>query len=307
MGGGQSANTTTTQKFEPPEWTQQGWQDAAARSAQLASEPYQQYGMPTVAPLNDLQKSGLDMATDYGMSGSPYGNQARQTGLATMQGGFMGAGPQASAGTNPFAGQNTYLNQSINDTAGNMTQAFARGTAAQNDAAFARAGVYGGSAWEDKQRADATSLANSVGQMGTQARMQDYGMQQNMAQQGIANNLQAQGMNMGAYNQERDRMQSAMGMAPGFSADDMSGIKAVTGAGDAYNAYTQKLLDSSQQQFNNQVNYPQQELQQYLNTLSQVSGTNGGQQSTQSLPGMSPIAGLLGLGAGAYGVSQFFK
>jgi hypothetical protein len=268
MGGGGSQNSTTTQKFEPPEWTQQGWQEAAGRAHDLASEPFQQYDLPTVAPFNDLQKSGLDMAVDYGMNGTPYGNQARSLGLHTMQGDFLNSNP--------------YLDKQISDTAGNMAQSYAQGAGASLNAAMGRQGAFGGSAYNQLASQGAAGLAKSVGQMDTAARSQNY-------------------------DYERGMQQQAMGMAPGFSADDFQGIKAVTGAGDAMGDYNQRLLTAGKNQFDQQVNYPQQQLQNYLNVLSQASGTNGGQTSTTSQPGMSPLAGLLGLGAGAYGISQFFK
>jgi hypothetical protein len=272
MSGGGTTSSTTTQKFEPPGYITNYdgnggnyYSDAINAQKDISSRPYQSYNLPTVAPLNDLQDTGLKMAADYGMNGSPYGNQARSLGLSTMKGDFLNSNP--------------YLDQNINDTAANMTRSFQQGTAAQTDAAAARAGAFGGSAYNQLTSQNAAGLANSIGQMANTARM-------------------------GNYNTERGYQNQAMGMAPQFSADDMNGIKSVTGAGDAYGAYTQKLLDAGKSSFDAQNNYPQDALNRFLATLNQASGTNGGQTTSQSLPGQSLLGLLGGLGAGAYGVSQ---
>jgi hypothetical protein len=185
MGGGQTSSTTT-QKFEPPSYITNYdgnggnyYADAISRQAQLSSEPFQQYDLPTVAPLNDLQDTGLKMAADYGMNGTPVGNTARGLATNTMQGNFLNSNP--------------YLDQNINDTAANMTRSFQQGTAAQTDAAAARAGAFGGSAYNQLTSQNAAGLANSIGQMANTARM-------------------------GNYNTERGYQNQAMGMAPQFAA-----------------------------------------------------------------------------------------
>jgi hypothetical protein len=51
-----------------------------------------------------------------------------------------------------------------------------------------------------------------------------------------------------------------------------------------------------------QINYPQQQLDAYGTALARASGTYGGTTSSSSGGGMNPLAGLLGLGAGVYGL-----
>lgn len=277
-GGGGSS--TTTQKFEPPDYTKPYWESALQQGGELFSRPFQQYDGPRIAPLNDVQNTGLQMAIDRGLNGSPDLNTARQSNLMTSNGSYLGA--------NPFSSQST-VNNVINDNAGNMINAARLGPMAQTDALFARGGAFGGSAYQQMQGQNLAGLEKNVGQMANSARL-DYN-------------------NMGNANweNERNRMLQANAQAPAMASDDWKGIQAVTGAGDAYSAYTQRLLDQGYNDFNQQNNFSQSQLQNMLSLLSSASGTYGQSMSnsSQNLPGMSPVAGLLGAGGLAYGVSQF--
>ena len=67
-------------------------------------------------------------------------------------------------------GSSGFSNQVVGSEAQNMANAFATGTAAQNDSLAARQGAYGGSAWSQKQSADAAGLERNIGQMANQDR-----------------------------------------------------------------------------------------------------------------------------------------
>ena len=150
----------------------------------ISQTPYQQSGLATTAPINDYQNAAMQLAYDRALYGAPDLNAAR-CGHASVAGKLcqpvgaerrrhcLGAGVQPGAGGllqhgavrsesvhvgRLRAGQDRAPSQY--DGAG-----FASGTAAQNDAAAAMAGAFGGSGYQQKQAADAAGLAQQIGNM----------------------------------------------------------------------------------------------------------------------------------------------
>jgi hypothetical protein len=283
--GKDRGNSTTTQKFEPPENTKPGWDAYINQGMALTQRPFQQYNLPTVAPLNDMQNTGLNMAFDRAANGAPDLNTARGMNTATMQGQFLNSNPYMNEG---------HVNSVINDNQNNMVSAYNQGQSQQNNAMANLNGGWGGSGWQLSHQQGAEGLAKQVGQMANTTRM---GYDQMGSQD---------------YQNERGLMNSAAGMTPQFAQDDWTAIKTATGAGDAYQAQAQKEMDAAKGQFDQQVNYPMQQLENLGSILSRASGTyGGGGTSTTSgnSPGPSALGGLLGLGSlgvGAY-TSGFFR
>lgn len=312
-GGG--GNVTQTQEFKPPSYTQSPtnpfWQDYVATGLGLAQIPQGQYQGMTVAPLNDVQNAGLQMTIDRAVNGAGDLNAARGSTMNIAQGaGFgPGMGANVSSAANPFAGSNTYLNQMIGNNAEDMANAFRTGTAAQNDSAAALAGSFGGGGWIAKHSADAANLAKQVGNMATQNRFQDYTTQQGLAESAINRDTSNQQFNVNA---QQNAFQQGIGNVLGASQltgqlaqDDWTAARNLTGAGDAYGAYTQSLLDASRQAYDEQMNAPWQTVDRVGNILSRASGS--GNTQTSSLPsGNNPLAALGGLLGSGYAASRFF-
>lgn len=273
-GGGSSSSGGTTNnsvaEYKPPDYTVDPWKQYIQGVEQYTQTPYQQYGGMQVAPINDIQQQGINLIQDRALNGAPDLNAGRGAAMNIANGAYFNNNPWLS---------NDYTNQVINDNANVMANAFARGTAAQTDAQFARAGAYGGSAYQDQQAANATGLNNSIGQMANQYQLQRTGMGAQDYQQGV------------------NQMLGAGNLAGSLSQDDWKAGQMLTGAGDAQQQYLQTLLNSSQSAFNQQQQYPAQMLDILRNAL-QAAGGGQGTSSTQSTQGynVNPISALLGGG-----------
>lgn len=268
MSGGGSQTTNTTQEFKPPSYTQQPWQDFVTAGQDLASQPQQIYTGMTVAPLNGQQSQAQQFAEDRALTGAPDLNAARGSNMNISQGNLL---------SNPFQ-TTAYTDQAINDTANNMANAYATGTAADTASSAARGGAFGGSAYDQKQAMGAAGLANSIGQMGNQYRLQNQGQATNDYRSGVNQILGA--------NQSSGQL----------SQDDWTAANALMNNGNQSNSYVQALLNANQNNWNQQQNYPAQQLgllQQVLSAASGVGGSQIGQQGQSATP--SWVTGGAGL------------
>jgi hypothetical protein len=246
-------------KFDPPEWTAGRYPGAMDTLDRLASSPYQQYQGMKVAPLTDYQHTAGQLTADRALYGDPQLNTSRGSLMGIAGGGAM----------NPYA-DNAYTEQMIGNNAGNMAQGFATGTAAQNDAAAARSGAYGGSAHNEKQRMDASALAKQIGDMATSTRSAEIGRKG------------------GLYQADMQNILAASGMAPTFSMLDQGAFDALNKYGGQQQNYTQSLLGEQFGEFSRQQAHPFNQLDWYMNKLGQGSGQYG--QNYSSGGGSNPAA-----------------
>ncbi len=323
-GGGGGTNTvTSTQEFRPPSYITQGgpngsnlWSDYVNNVTNNASQPYTPNPNQQTADLNNTQRSGLDMAISIGRDGTPIGNQASQSVMGMLQNGGQdapGLSSNVQSGTNPYAGANPYLEGMINNTADLMNRQYQQGTQAQQNAAAARGGAFGSSAYQQMFDQGQAGLASSIGNMANQYRMGDYTTQQGLSENALNRNVGTQeynqGQKQGAYNQNQQNMLGAAGLAGGqLYQNDVNGARMVTGAGDAINAYQQQTLDDQNNAWNAQQQYPWQMLQNVGGALSQASGTSGSSSYTTQGQGGAPswLSGLLGGGALGLGALNYF-
>jgi hypothetical protein len=348
-GGSTPAVTSSNQTSNPWSGVQQPMLDVIGQAGNLYGTAYQPYLGSTIAGLSDSTIAAQNGIYQRATLGAPDLNAARGYATDLSQGQFMNANPTAQNGylagmangqqagpsaTNSWLnstangqqiGANPWLSSQYTDAvigqnAGNMANAFATGTAAQNDALAARAGAFGGSAWQQKQTADAGALAQQVGQMGNQYRLanqqmgvQDYqnsvnaglnaaGQRQSAYGMDSSNALSAAGQQQNAYNSDvASRLQGAQ-LGGQLSQDDYASLNMLRQQGLDQQGQEQKYLDKAQQDYNSAMNFPQQSLTNYANLLSQFggfgsSGTTATYGSGQSNLGLGVGAGLLGLGA----------
>lgn len=299
MSGG-GGNTNTTQEFRPPSYLTDSphgnqWSNYVDNVTNNAQHPYVPNPNPQTAPLNNTQLSGLNQAIDIGQNGTPNGNAASQSVIGTLQGdGFR------DPGTNPYAGPNQFLENNINQNADLMNRQYQQGTQATQNAMAARGGAFGSSAHQQMFEQGQAGLANSIGQMGNTARMQDYTTQQGLAENSLNRNQQA-------YQNERGNQMQAAGLAGGqLYQNDVNGARMVTGAGDAINAYQQQTLNDQNNAWQQQQQYPWQMLQNIGGALSQASGTAGSSTFSQNGGGPGWLGGLLGGGSLGLGALNYF-
>jgi len=168
---------------------------------------------------------------------------------------------------------NPYLQQTFDTAADRVTDAFSRGTAAQTDARFARQGAFGGSAWNEIQGANQQALGDSLS-----------GMAANI----FGNN----------YAQERNRQQQASQFAPNLAAQDYRDAEALLNIGGMQQGQGQAYLTDDFSRFQQAQQYPYQQFQQF----GQMFNPNLGMNSTQTMPGVSPLSGALGGALGGLGI-----
>lgn len=266
LGGSSSGDQTTTTQQQLPDFLQQYAPSYAQAGWNLFNQPYQAYPNETVAPFAQDQESAMDMVRQQatGQQNPLYGASQQQT-MDTINGNYLN--PQ----TNP------YLQQTYDLAADRMTDAFSRGTAAQTDAAFAQQGAFGGSAWNEKQQANATSLGDSLAGLGANI----FG---------------------GNYANERNRQQAASQFAPNLagnmSAQGYKDADALLNVGGMQQNLGQQYLTDDASRFQQAQQYPYTQFQ----TFGSMFNPNLGQQTQQTAPGVSTANGLLGGAMGGLGV-----
>lgn len=258
MGSGGGGSSTTS---APPAYMQTGanelldrgriltntnndalWRNNGAGIKALNPFPDQPF-----AAMNQNQLTGLDMAQQRAMAGSPVMNAAQTNLQDTLEGKYL------DPGSNPAWAP---MSQAITD-------AYSRGTAAQTDAAAARANALGSSGYNEQvgvnQQALGSSLASAAGDL---------------------------------YNGERGRQMQANLFAPQAAAADYTDAQALLGVGDTQRQAVQDQLNN---QYTNQYArqyFPYQQLQ-FMG--SALSGANvGGGTTTQMAGSPSKTAGALG-------------
>jgi hypothetical protein len=274
MGKSSGGGGTTTTEFKPPEYTQQGWKDYISGVQNMTNQPYQAYQGQTIAEPNEIQNQAADFTRQRALYGAPDLNAGRGQVTDTAMGGYLNSNPWL---------QNGYTEAVIGQNAQNMAKAYSVGGAAQLDASAARGRAFGGSGYAEQNASNQAGLAGQIGQM--------------------ANNLQLQRMGMGSqdWQNERSNMMAASNLAGQLSQDDWRAATALSGVGDFYQNYTQKLMDSQLNEFNQQKMYPFQMADIFGNALSRGSGGMGSNtQMTNVNTQMSPLALALGLGGAAY-------
>lgn len=279
--GGQTSN-----EFKPPSYTQPGWQNYLSGAQNLAAQGLPQYQGEVVAPLNPMTTAGLQQLSDFTQQGTPERIAGGQAIVNAAQGQMN---PYAAA-QNPFIGQNPYLSSMIDQSNSKIADRYQSGTAAQNDASFARSGAYGGSAWQDQTSRNQQDLASALASNTNTLLKGNYDQSASLAESGL--NRGASGWQSGVGNS----LQAAQ-VGIGQQGADQSAIQAMISGGQIPQQQLQQLLTAGQQYYQQGQQAPFT-LSDFLGSaLSRASGGQGTQ--TYTTPGVSPItAGLGGLGLG---------
>lgn len=147
MSGSSNDPIVTTNTSSTPAWLQPYQQNLLNRANTLSNNAYTPYNGQTVAGLNGAQTSAI--------------------------GNLQGTAGQVSN----FDLNSNPLWQSQSQA---ITDAYRRGTAAQTDAAFSRAGNFGGSAYQEQTQANQRALGDTLAQAAG-----------NLQQQNVTNSLNA--------------------------------------------------------------------------------------------------------------------
>jgi len=328
-GGGGSKNTTQTTKVEPPPQLAPYLAPFMQQASAVAMTPYQQYGGQRIADFTADQLAGFDMTRNVASGSQSALARANQQVGATSAGDHLGyqpgtndyLGAKTSVGQNALLGMNNpYLNQAIDAAHGDITRNFNNTIANNTDATFARAGAFGGSAWQQAQSENANQLAQNLGRVSNDMRMADYGLQAQLGEADIARRLNAEQTDLArnsalsqagielsdaAYQNERARMLQAAGMLPGMAQAGYTNAQALLGIGDAIQGQNQGQLDIAYQNWINQQNHPHQSLDVMANAIRTLMGGGGTTTATGPNPYQrSGTAAALGGALGGAGLAS---
>ena len=178
------------------------------------------------------------------------------------------ATPGQAAG-NPYLGQNPYLDSTIQKSQNDLVRSYNTAIKPAMESSMARSGSFGNTGLQEMQGQQQMQLSDALGNISNQARMQDYGNQQNMYRWD-------QGFNRDLYNdafgQNMQNTQLGLSMMGNLQQANQNDI------GNATNIHNQPANNWSL--FSNAAN-----------SMGQGYGTN---TSSMSGGGSSPFTSALG-------------
>lgn len=260
-GGSAPENTTSKTTTELPAWAQPYSQSLLQRGAALSESPMAVYQGQRTANMNGAQTQGMNMIQQRAQNGSSIVNAGQQNVQDTLGGKYLAAG-------------NPYLGAAIDQASQDVTRNY-NGAVNGNDATMARAGAFGGSAWQQAQQGAQHELANGLGNVSTQMHLADY-------------------------TNERQNQIGAQSMALQYGQQPYNDAAQLMGAGATQYGYDQQKLTDQMNQFNEQAAAPYKSLDVLGNTIRGAVG--GGGTTTSTAPGANPYAQAAGGAAALYGL-----
>ncbi len=255
-----------------PQWMADYAQQLLTGAAGAGAEPYQTYGGPRIAGLTEDQQNAYGMTRDVVNNPSPFLNQAGKT--------FTGSTVQ------------DYMNPYIS----NVTD---------------RASQLAGRAYKEQIL---PSLEGKFGSLGHDTRSSAYRDAAEKGSRDVMENLNsqnlaalAQGYTSSGQQFTNDANRSAQ-IAPIAQRMGLEGAGALQAIGQEQQAETQKSLDLAKQDFNEQRDYPWQQLTRMSNIGNGVLSPEGSKTSTTSggALGYSPT-GLDTIGGVTTGITGLLK
>lgn len=263
MSGGTPSNTTSQTTTELPEWARGHAMELLQRGDELSHQNMPVYEGQRSAGLNGNQIGGMNMVADRARNGSSVVNAGQQNLTDTLSGKYLGQG-------------NPYLTGAIDKASADVTRNY-QGAVNSTDATMARSGAFGGSAWQQAQEGAQRQLADGLGNVSTQMRMQDY-------------------------TNERQNQIGAQQTALAYGQLPYQDAQQLMAAGATQYGFDQQQLTDKMNLFNEKAAAPYKSLDVLGNAIRGAVG--GGGTVTQTAPGANPwaqgiggaaaIAGLLG-------------
>lgn len=318
-----STNTTNSQqKFEPPSYTTDGslgagttWQEFLQRGGQIANQyatnPHLVYGndgQPMVAQMSNLQNAasnGIYGLASQGGQNEGLSNAYIASMLQGQQQNNQPGNPYLGA-TSSYGGNSPQFQAMLDASNQDITDAYNRGTAAQTDAAAARSGAYGGSAYNELKGAQAKQLGQMVAQNSNTLRNDQYNRSAQLEQADLGRNsglAQNQIQNAWqAFENAAGRNLQGIGLSQAQGNQDLQRWLSVMGAGDLQRQVQTENIAAAKDLFNQNVQQPLQALDIYRSILAAASGQGGSSTASQFGGGQSGLANGLGGLAALYGL-----
>jgi len=317
MSGGGSAPDKTTTTTELPEWARASSQQLLARGSALSQKEMPVYSGQRSAGLNGYQTQGMGMVQNRALNGSPEINAGSQALQGTLGGQYlnrdtgtnqyMGAQP---SGQNAYMGDNPYLQASIDKAAGDITRNYT-GAVNSTDATMARAGAFGGSAWQQAQESNSRNLAQSLADSATSMRMQNYNQSAGLAENALGREQQNWQTNAGlaesglgrdqqAWQAERANQMAGLPLALQYGNQAYTDAAQLQGAGELQYGADQQQLSDQMDYFNEKAQSPYKQLDVLGNSIRGAIGN--GSTVSQTGPGANPWGQAAGGAAALYGL-----
>ncbi len=280
---------SVTERNDMPLWYQSARQQAISRASSIAGAPYTPYQGPRIAGFTDPQQQAFGKATSVANQGNPYASQAladtQQMGTAFDQGTF-------NQFMNPYSDG---LNQRIADLG---MQNFNEKLAPAIQDSFIGHGMFGSSNHADTFEKALRDTGDSI--LGQQNQNLYNGYNSAMSNYGQAMNR------VGAAGAQLNQLGESQ-----FNTG-LAGAAALEGIGGEQQGQNQKNLDLAYGDFQNQLNYPKDQLNwmnsvingyqpQASTTANQTSVPNGSStqpgalgQILSNLQGYGAVGGGLG-------------
>lgn len=261
-GSSQSQTNSVSPEFSPLAGS------VANRGMQFGDMPYQPYPYSRVSDFSPYQFTGFDQIADRATEDWGVPQQAEQAlgGMLSM------GGPK-----NPYAGANPFLEENIQNTLGDITKQFNTSVAPSMAATALRGGSFGNSGAAEMEQQARDSLAQTLGRTSGNMRMQDYGMQQQLAESGL--------------NRGQSGMLQSLGMAPSIYGLGYAPGRELLGIGGTMQQQGQNVLNDSYSQFQDSQSWP---FKTYDAMMAPFGRGVAGSQSTTTGPTGNPAAGLMG-------------
>jgi hypothetical protein len=295
QGGGGSAPTTTAEKTTGlPAWALPYAQDTLAKQQALSNRPYQAYEAPRIAGFTPLQQQAQQQAAGMETNGA--------TGAGI---GLAGAAGMGGLNTQTFgsAQADQYMSpyiQNVVDIGKREAQRQSGIQGTQQQAQAAQAGAFGGSRDAIMRAERERNLATQMGDIQQQGNQMAYTNAQNQFNADQNRGLQGLGLAANAAGQlgQLGGQQFQQGV-------DINKLQSAYGA--QQQSMNQQGLSQAYQDFQNQQNYPQQQLGYMANMLNGLPlGTTSTGTTTYNEGSPSGLQSLGSLASTAYGLSKFF-
>lgn len=299
MSSGGSKTQQQTTSHDPPAWAVPHFQTGLQLAGRVARQQFMPYQGQMVAGLTPDQERAQQMVRQQaGNTATLDAGTGFVHGLLGGQGQYRGAlnpyiGQTTSVGSNPFAGSNPHLQQMIDRSARDVTDAFNRSEVPNMMAQFNAGGAFGGTAHMDAMNQSQDALASRLGDLSNQYRFQDYQTQQQLAEADINRRMQAQqadlarnaqladtalGRDQQAWDTYQGRQMQALGLIPGLEQAGYYGAQQLAQQGLQNQLTGQAYLDSRYDEFLRGQGWDAQQ----LGSLAQMLGTIQGGTSTSS-------------------------
>lgn len=293
-GGGSAPTTDTTKTTSMPAWALPYAQDTLAKQSALSARPYEAYEAPRIAGFTPMQQQAQQQAAGMETNGATGAG----IGLAGMAG-LGGLNNQTFGSAQADQYMSPYI-QNVVDIGKREAQRQSGIQGAQQQAQAAQAGAFGGSRDAIMRAERERNLGTQMGDIQAQGNQMAYTNAQNQFNADQNRGLQGLGL--------ANTAASTLGQLGGQQFQQGMDINKLQSAyGAQQQSMNQQGLSQAYQDFQNQKNYPQQQLGYMANMINGLPiGSTSTGTTTYNQGSPSDLQSIGSLASTAYGLSKFF-